>query len=123
MNGEGRTDTHDWAVQTCRVGDRYEGCVYVVKIYLASCLKFVDEIQKAEREGGAGLFQCCGKPSHTKELDARWILFSRISAVTVADANNRNPGDIEKGQVHGRGRERTAVANTMSELVRGTEIE
>ena len=98
-------DTYNWAVQTCWVGDRNEGCIYIVKIYLAPCLEFVDEIQKAKCEGGAWLFQCCRKPSHTKKLDTRRMLFSRLPAVAVADANNHNARNIEEGEVHGGGRE------------------
>ena len=83
----------------------------------------MDEIQKAKGKSGAWLFQCCREPLHTKELDARWMLFSRLPTVAVADADDGNVGNIEEGQVHGGGREGTVFANTMPELIRGTEVE
>lgn len=114
--------TYNLAVQACRVGDRNEGGIYIIKIDLASGLEFVDEIQKTKCKSSAWLFQCRGEPSHAKKLDARWVLLSRLATVAVADANDCNVGNVEEGEVHSRRGESAVFANAMAELVRGTEI-
>lgn len=82
----------------------------------------MEVIQEAKCERGAWLFQGCRKPSTANKLDTRWFLFSRLPAVAVFDANDRDTGNVEDGEVKGDGRPCTTFADTVAELVRGTEL-
>lgn len=102
--------------------DRDQGRVDVVEVSLAPGLKFVKEIQEAERECGARLFQCCREPSHTKKLDTGCLLFPRLPTVAVMDANSFDASNVKEGEIHSGGRRFAFFTDTMSELVFCTKI-
>jgi hypothetical protein len=114
--------TYNWRVESRGVVDRNQGRIDIIEVHLALGLEFVDVIQEAECERGAWLFQCCGKPSHTKELDTRRFLFSRLSTVAVSDTNGRDTGDVEESKIYGSGRGSTTFADMMPKLIRDTHV-
>ena len=104
------------------VGNRDQGCVYIVEVNLASGLKFVEVVQEAERECSARLFERCRKPSPAEQLETLWPLHSRFSTITIADANNRDARNVEEGNIHGGGRPRAVFANGVAKLICGTKL-
>ena len=114
---------YDWGVEPCRVADRDEGRIKIIKVNLASGLEFVEEIEEAKCKSSARLFQRRRKQPHAEKLYTRWMLLPRFPAVAIANANSCDARNVEEGEIDGGGRPCAALAGRMTELVCGTELE
>lgn len=103
--------------------DRSQSCIDIIEVYFALGLEFVDIIEEMKCECSAWLFQRCGKPSHSKELDTGRLLCSGIPTIAVIDSNSHDASNVEEDEINGGGRQWTAVTNTMAKLIRGTKLE
>ena len=94
MNG--RKKTYHGGFPTSRVCYRDERNIEVVQIHFALCLKFVQKIKEAEREGSTGTSPSCWKPAGTKKLATTGGRFRFIAVtVTVCDSDCVDARDVE----------------------------
>ena len=87
----------------------------VIQVDLALCLKLVDEIEKTEGEGSAGVRPRGWKPSNVKQLNM--AVASVVATKTIGNSYIVYTRHIEKREADWFGGERTGVVNTVTKLV------
>lgn len=95
--------------------------VEIVRVTLVLVLKFVEEIEELEGEGGFRPSNCSGEPTCTEKLDASRNAISRRATATILNDDAMGPIQIEDHEVVGARGFETRVTGRMTKLDLVTE--